>query len=305
MNKEEEIEDSLRFCKELQLYYKSGLFENPRNIFEWEKYIPLAKKEVDKKYKEEIVYYNKELEDAVNFSNRLKEKAYTGFEEQQVPLSDISVGGAAVLQPTTEDTESKRVKRKKKEQAGEIDIQEEDVEESFLKIVVIRFVEVVFCIALAFGISAGFNKFIGTHTMVEGTSMEAALQDGDYLLVDKLSYQFSEPKRFDIIIFPYGEGTYYIKRIIGMPGEKVRIAEGKIYINGQELEDTHGLEAMLDGGLAEEELQIGEKEYFVLGDNRNHSTDSRSQNVGMIQKDKIVGRAFYRFYPFNNMGKIE
>lgn len=269
MNKEDEIEDSLRFCQEIELYYKSGLFDNPHNVFDWERYMPFAQEEVEKKQNDK----NKDLEEALQYSAGLR----------------ISGDGAAVLEPPTELT----------------DLTEEEEEESFLKVVLIRFVEIIICIVSAFCISAGVNKYVGTHTMVEGTSMENSLQNGDYLLVDKLSYNIGKPKRFDIIIFPYSEDTYYIKRIIGMPGEIIRIADGKIYINGQELAESYGAEAMLDGGVASEEFVIGEGEYFVLGDNRNHSTDSRSENVGTVKEEKIVGKAFFRFYPFNNVGMVE
>lgn len=294
MNKEEEIEDSIRFCKEMQIYYKSGLFDNPQNVFEWEKYIPLAHKEVQKRHQEENVHQNKELEEVLQYTAQLAETRKGNEESPYVGDNHFSVGisgdGAAVLEPT-----------------GQIDIpgQEEEEEGNFFKIVFWRFVEVVVCIVFAFFISAGFNKFIGTHTMVEGTSMEGALHNGDYLLVDKLSYNLGKPKRFDIIIFPYNEETYYIKRIIGMPGETIRIVEGKIYINGEELLESYGAEPMLDGGLAAEEFMIGAEEYFVLGDNRNHSTDSRSENVGTIKEEKIVGKAFFRFYPFDKFGRVE
>ena len=294
MNKEEEIEDSLRFCKEIQIYYKSGLFDNPQNVFDWERYIPLAYEEVQKRHQEENVHQNKELEEVLQYTAQLAETRNENEKSLCATDSHFSVGisgdGAAVLEPT-----------------GQIDIptQEEEEEGSFFKIVFWRFVEVVVCIVCAFFISAGFNKFIGTHTMVEGTSMEGALHNGDYLLVDKLSYNLGKPKRFDIIIFPYNEEKYYIKRIIGMPGETIRIAEGKIYINGVELLESYGAEPMLDGGLATEEFTIGPEEYFVLGDNRNHSTDSRSENVGTIKEEKIVGKAFFRFYPFDNFGGVE
>lgn len=292
MNKEEEIEDSLRFCREMQLYYKSGLFDNPKNVFEWEKYIPLAREEIQKNFQEKNVYQDKRLEEVIQYTTRLVET-----EEQKethfVKDNDFSIGvsgdGTIVLEPT-----------------DQMDLQEKaETERSFFQIVLCRFAEVVVCIILAFLISAGFNKFVGTHTMVEGSSMEGALHNGDYLLVDKLSYYLGKPKRFDIIIFPYSENVYYIKRIIGMPGESIRIADGKIYINGEELVESYGAEPMLDGGMATEEFSLGEKEYFVLGDNRNHSTDSRSESVGTIKEEKIIGKAFFRFYPFNNLGKVE
>ncbi len=113
--------------------------------------------------------------------------------------------------------------------------------------------------------------FVGQRTQVSGSSMETTLSDEDNLIVDKISYRFSEPKRFDIIVFPfeYEEDTYYIKRIIGMPGERVQIdGEGNIYIDGEVLEESYGREIMESPGRAWEEITLAEDEYFVLGDNR-------------------------------------
>ncbi len=151
--------------------------------------------------------------------------------------------------------------------------------------------------------------YVGQRTEVSGSSMEPTLTDGDNLIVDKISYRFNEPKRFDIIVFPfqYQENTYYIKRIIGLPGETVQIDEdGVIYINGEVLYESYGRE-IIDSdkiGIAEEPITLGPDEYFVLGDNRNHSSDSRIPEVGNIKKDQIIGRAWLRIWPFDNFGII-
>ena len=147
--------------------------------------------------------------------------------------------------------------------------------------------------------------FVGQRTQVSGSSMETTLSDEDNLIVDKISYRFSEPKRFDIIVFPfeYEEDTYYIKRIIGMPGERVQIdGEGNIYIDGEVLEESYGREIMESPGRAWEEITLDEDEYFVLGDNRNHSSDSRDPSVGNIKRKDIIGRAFLRIWPFEKFG---
>lgn len=149
--------------------------------------------------------------------------------------------------------------------------------------------------------------YVGQRTEVEGSSMEPTLQNGDNLIVDKISYRFNDPKRFDIIVFPfqYEEETYYIKRIIGLPGETVRIdQEGNIYINGEILEEGYGREVIRDPGRAVNEIQLGDDEYFVLGDNRNNSTDGRAELVGNIHRDDIIGRAWVRIYPFGKFGKL-
>ena len=150
-------------------------------------------------------------------------------------------------------------------------------------------------------------KYVGQRTVVIGESMENTLMDGDNLIVDKISYRFRDPERFEIIVFPfiYKDETYYIKRIIGLPGETVRIdGEGTIYINGEVLTENYGAEVIEDPGLAVNEVLLGPDEYFVLGDNRNHSSDSRTAAVGFIRRDRIIGRALWRIFPLNKIGGV-
>ena len=152
--------------------------------------------------------------------------------------------------------------------------------------------------------------FVGQRTEVEGASMENTLHNGDNLIVDKLSYRFRDPERFDIIVFPfqYQANTYYIKRIIGLPGETVQIMEdGSIYINGEKMEESYGREVIQPEtiGRAAEPIVLGEDEYFVMGDNRNHSSDSRVASVGVLTRDMLIGRAWVRIYPFNKIGVIK
>ncbi|MCI5995614.1 MAG: signal peptidase I [Blautia sp.] len=150
-------------------------------------------------------------------------------------------------------------------------------------------------------------RYVGQRTQVDGHSMEPTLYDQDNLIVDKISYRFRDPERFDIIVFPfqYKENTYYIKRIIGLPGETVQIVDGDIYINGTILEEDYGKETMVSSGRAINEIQLGEDEYFVLGDNRNHSEDSRFDDVGNIKRSNIIGRAFIRIWPFSRFGLLK
>jgi len=146
--------------------------------------------------------------------------------------------------------------------------------------------------------------FVGQRTEVFGESMEPNLEDGDNLIVDKISYRFREPRRYEIIVFPYShqEKIYYIKRIIGLPGETVQVIDGYVYIDGKLLEgETYGREIMKDPGIAEEPITLGDDEFFVLGDNRNYSRDSRSASVGVLHRDDLVGRAWVRIYPFNKI----
>ena len=151
-------------------------------------------------------------------------------------------------------------------------------------------------------------RFVGQRTKVSGSSMSPTLSDGDNLIVEKLSYRFGNPKRFDIIVFhPEREqkGVYYVKRIIGLPGETVQIGtDGTIYINGEVLNENYGKEVILSPGIAKDPITLGEDEYFVLGDNRNNSSDSRSAYVGNVKRSDIVGKAWIRIWPFSKFGKI-
>ena len=150
--------------------------------------------------------------------------------------------------------------------------------------------------------------YIGQRTEVIGSSMEPTLTSGDNLIVEKITYRFGDPKRFDIIVFPYqyAKKTYYIKRIIGLPGETVFIDEtGNIYINGEKLEEDYGKEVILSPGLASKPITLLDDQYFVMGDNRNDSSDSRDPSVGNISRSDIIGRAWVRIWPFSEFGKIQ
>ena len=138
--------------------------------------------------------------------------------------------------------------------------------------------------------------------------MEDTLSNGDHLYVEKITYRMDLLKRFDIIVFyPYGRENeeYYVKRIIGLPGETVQIIDGDIYINGEIVEEDFGKEPIRDPGRAAQPIVLGEDEYFVMGDNRNISKDSRYPGVGNVQKKNIGGKAFFRVSPLKRFGPIE
>ncbi len=150
--------------------------------------------------------------------------------------------------------------------------------------------------------------FVGQRTQVQGSSMEPKLSNEDNLIVDKISYRFHDPERFDIVVFPfrYEENIFYIKRVIGLPGETIRIDEkGNILINGEILEESYGKEVIQSPGRAYEEIVLADDEYFLMGDNRNNSTDSRDPSVGNVRRDEIVGRAWLRIWPIDQVGFIE
>ena len=148
------------------------------------------------------------------------------------------------------------------------------------------------------------NTFVVQRTMVSGDSMYPSLHNKDQLMMDKLSYRIHDPERFDIVVFPVvrdGKEEYYIKRVIGLPGETVQIIDGYVYINGEKLDENYGAEVMNDAGRAAEPITLGDDEYFVLGDNRNRSDDSRYENVENLKREKIVGRAWVRIWPLDRI----
>ena len=151
-------------------------------------------------------------------------------------------------------------------------------------------------------------KYVMVRTEVIGPSMQPTLYSKDNLMVEKLSYRFGDPERFDVIVFPfqYAERTYYIKRIIGLPGETIQIDDnGTIYINGEVLNENYGKETINNPGIAADPIHLGQNEYFVLGDNRNDSSDSRDPSVGVLTREDLIGKAWVRVYPFDEMGVIK
>lgn len=151
-------------------------------------------------------------------------------------------------------------------------------------------------------------KYVGQRTVVIGSSMETTLSDGDNLIVNKIGYKIGNPKRFDIVVFPYryDKKTYYVKRIIGLPGETIRIKDdGTILVNGEELEESYGREIIKDPGRAAEPITLGEDEYFVLGDNRNNSKDSRWEDVGNVKRSELIGKVWIRILPFSKFGSVK
>lgn len=168
-------------------------------------------------------------------------------------------------------------------------------------------IEILIYLVVIFGSVYLINTFVMLRTEVSGPSMNPSLADGENLIVDKLTYRFSDPKRFDIIVFKYlyKDNRYYIKRVIGLPGETVQIIDNVIYINGEALEENYGAEDIKDAKRAKEPILLGEDEYFVLGDNRNFSSDSRDADVGNVNRSQIVGRTFLRIWPLSEFGIIQ
>lgn len=216
---------------------------------------------------------------------------------QQIPAAELNLESAV----KEEKTERKEKKIQKKELEKEWSNAEYNERHPFLR----TLLGVLICVITALILSLLITKYVAHHTSVEGSSMESTLSNGDQLIVEKISYYFHEPERFDVITFPYDDNVSYIKRIIGLPGETVQIMDGTIFINGEILHEDYGNAVMEEDGLASDIIYLGDDEYFVLGDNRNASIDSRKPEVGNIKRENIQGKAWVRFYPFDKFQMIE
>ena len=145
------------------------------------------------------------------------------------------------------------------------------------------------------------SEYVFERVSVHNHSMEHTLESGDGVMIDKISYRFRDPKRFDIIVFKQKGSEDLIKRVIGLPNETVQIKDGRFFIDGEEIDDVKGLDRPEYAGIAGEPLILLEDEYFVVGDNREESIDSRYEDVGIVTRSRIKGRMFMRVYPFKNI----
>ena len=150
--------------------------------------------------------------------------------------------------------------------------------------------------------------YFGQRISTVGDSMKPILYNGDIVLVNRIIYDAKNPKRGEIVVFkPNGnENSHdYIKRVIGLPGERIQILDGEILINGEKLSESYETTALEDAGIAAEEVTLGKDEYFVLGDNRLSSEDSRNADVGFVKKEYLEGRAWFIIGPKEHFGFIK
>lgn len=162
------------------------------------------------------------------------------------------------------------------------------------------FDSVLFVIAVYAFVNLTTVRFV-----VDGGSMQPTFDHGQLLVVSRLNYLFDEPQQGDIIVFHFPRNTQqdYIKRVIGLPGDVVAIRDTVLYVNGTPLQETYLLDAQCTPHRCDDRMwQLGHDEYFVMGDNRNHSSDSRV--FGPINRQNVVGEVVLRYWPVNQIGFI-
>ena len=161
-------------------------------------------------------------------------------------------------------------------------------------------VDIVVVISMAWFVGYGF----GTQVRIAGQSMTPGLRGEDMVLMDRLTYDFTDPARFDVVVFEREDHKSNVKRIIALPGEVVQVIDNRIYIDGEPL-DEEGLDQVILAGIAENPVTLGEDEYFLLGDNRDQSEDSRFANVGNVRREQIQGKVWLRLLPLVDIGLVE
>lgn len=172
---------------------------------------------------------------------------------------------------------------------------------------IIRLILWIVSVSIAIFLGWLFTVVALEKTNMVGSSMEPTLSDDDIIVVNRMSYLFSDPERYDVIVFNRSgkEHSYYAcRRIYGLPGERVQIIDGQLCINGSEIDEPINVEPMITAGLYEEEITLDDDEYFVLGDNRNDCEDSRYFNFGNVSREEIIGKAFVRLAPFSIISKL-
>lgn len=168
-------------------------------------------------------------------------------------------------------------------------------------------IETLIYIVISVFIISMIRHFLVQSVKVDGDSMNPTLLTNERLLIEKVSYRKGDIERFDIIVFnPYesNKDIYYVKRVIGKPNETVFIDDNKIYINGEVLEENYGADSVTEKKDMLEPLKLGDDEYFVLGDNRGASFDSRDTDVGAVKRSSVLGKAWYVVYPFTEFGPL-
>ncbi|MCI8515879.1 MAG: signal peptidase I [Hungatella sp.] len=162
-------------------------------------------------------------------------------------------------------------------------------------------VDIVVVISLAWFVVYGF----GTQIRIMGQSMAPLLRGDDVVLMDRLTYDFKDPDRLDIVVFEREDHKSNVKRVIGLPGEVVQVIDGVVHIDGSPLKASRALDQVVLAGIAENPVTLGEDEYFLMGDNRDQSEDSRFENIGNVKREQIRGKVWLRLLPLVEIGLVE
>lgn len=150
-------------------------------------------------------------------------------------------------------------------------------------------------------------SFFGVRTSVVGSAMTPTLENEEQVMVNRFVYLLSAPKSGDVVVFlPNGneKSHYYVRRVIACPGDTLLIEDGAVYVNGALYEEATEVASIVDAGIAGEEIRLGSDEYFVMGDNRNNSEDSRMANIGFVKKEYMVGKVWFHYTSINDMGFV-
>lgn len=180
--------------------------------------------------------------------------------------------------------------------------QQEDDSEDLIRFITRWIVDIIVVVVLAMFLV----QYMGMNYEMIGHSMEPAFEVGDTVLVDQIAYKVGRPHRFDVVLFQNGsnEDQIYMKRVIGLPGEKLQIQNGNVYIDDKLLDMGEDAEKINLPGIADNPVVLGEDEYFVIGDNYDSSEDSRFSNIGNVDRSEMIGKVWFRFYPFDRIGFI-
>lgn len=166
----------------------------------------------------------------------------------------------------------------------------------------------VCCWAVDIAVALAFAWFclycFGTQIPVSGQSMTPLLEPGDVVLMNRLAYDLGRPDRMDVVVFEREDKKTNVKRVVGIPGDVIQIRDGYLYVNGEPLDEDDELGKVALAGLAEIPVELGEDEYFLLGDNRDCSEDSRFANIGNVKREQILGKVWLRCFPLLNISLI-
>lgn len=177
----------------------------------------------------------------------------------------------------------------------------QEPEESAIQTLVNWVVDLVVVIAFA----CYLVYSVGSRVEVSGSSMNPVLNSGDVVLINRIVYDLGMPSRYDIAVFEKENSSLNMKRIIGLPGEAVQIKDNLVYINGKPLDADDALGQATIAGIAEFPIDLGEDEYFLLGDNRESSEDSRFSGIGTIKREQLTGKVWFKFQPIEEFGLIQ